>query len=228
MMMHSDWIGVNHLWWCQNWRGFKCHWGHQVGSLLPLNGLAHSFTHSLTHQVAAVSPVSSRLWLNVLPMDTLTDLGFEPSTSRSLDNPVDLLSSAALSSVQHAVTVWPEMSDCARPDCGVWPPLRGATQSPRPLWAGRPQQVVRQCQLDVTLLKVISQLAAHQVAVGRLPELTASSCLQAVSVPTLTGPHFYVYTYIFTGTLGITPVHVTTQWVQLIKVCVRKNGHKHH
>lgn len=120
MMMHSDWIGVNHLWWCQNWRGFKCHWGHQVGSLLPLNGLAHSFTHSLTHQVAAGSPVSSRLWLNVLPMDTLTDLGFEPSTSRSLDNPVDLLSSAALSSVQHVVTVWPEMSDCARQADRLW------------------------------------------------------------------------------------------------------------
>lgn len=54
-------------------------------------------------------------------------------------------------------------------DRGVWLLLSGPTQSLRPQWAERPQQVVRQCQLDVTLLKVISQLATHQVAVGRLP-----------------------------------------------------------
>lgn len=54
-------------------------------------------------------------------------------------------------------------------DCGVRLLLSGATSSLRPPWAERPQRVVRQCQLDVTLLKVISQLATHQVAVGRLP-----------------------------------------------------------
>lgn len=54
-------------------------------------------------------------------------------------------------------------------DRGVRLLLSGATSSLRPPWAERPQRVVRQCQLDVTLLKVISQLATHQVAVGRLP-----------------------------------------------------------
>lgn len=41
------------------------------------------------------------------------------------------------------------------------------------LWAERPQQVICQDQLDMTLLKVISQLATHQVAVGGGSLLTA-------------------------------------------------------
>lgn len=89
--------------------------GHQTRALLSLIGLFHPFTHSLTHQqVAAASPIGSKLWLSVFPMESLTDSGLKPSTSGSLDNPLGLLSSAALSSVLHAVTMWPEMSDCAR------------------------------------------------------------------------------------------------------------------